>query len=215
MPCTELLRNHRLRNRFDPHRFEMLHPDGRRLIRDWFQRAWQEHECAPEQSFEPFIFCWIALNGWAACCTGLDQDRQWLDALIDNLQLCTDFDAALQEYPLLRQSAHDFRSLWPVFQAQELRRLHITRYWHQDRQQTVEHYLQGGAKSYAPECWERHLGDGEEVPLDWPHILAALYRVRCNLFHGDKAPHSEIDSALVSTGFRTLAHFLSRSGYLG
>jgi hypothetical protein len=214
MPCAELVRNHGLTNRFNPHRFSILHRDGRHLILHWFKHAWQERECAPQDSFEPFIFSWIALNGWAACCTELDQDRQWLDALIVAPQLYRDFEDALNKSLFLAQSAHDFHALWPVFKAQELRRLHIMRHQHQDRLKTVEYYLREGAHDYAPECWERHRDNGEDVPLDWPHILAVLYRVRCNLFHGDKAPHSEIDCALVSSGFRTLVHFLSSAGYL-
>jgi type I restriction enzyme R subunit len=41
-----------------------------------------------------------------------------------------------------------------------------------------------------------------------------IYQVRCNLFHGDKAPHSEIDRVLVHSAFRILLEFLSRCGYM-
>ena len=31
------------------------------------------------------------------------------------------------------------------------------------------------------------------MPPDWAHILKAIYKVRSNLFHGQKAAHSEMD----------------------
>jgi hypothetical protein len=50
--------------------------------------------------------------------------------------------------------------------------------------------------------------NADEKPLDWPHTLAALYRIRCNLFHGEKAVNSEMDNLIVSIDFRVLLHFL-------
>ena len=52
------------------------------------------------------------------------------------------------------------------------------------------------------------------MPLDWPHTLEALYRVRCNLFHGEKGLDSEMDALIVSSAFRVLVHFLHDSGYI-
>jgi hypothetical protein len=209
MPCTELIRNPDLGRLFDDDRFWMLHPDGRRLIVHWFQRAWRRRDCDPAESFEPFIFCWIALNGWAACCTELDQDRQWLDALADNREVCQRFEWMLANSDEVREIAEAFRANWPVFKAQELRRLRALTYWHGNRAETIERYLQAGARQISPDCWLRHREAHEQIPLDFPHTAVALYRVRCNLFHGDKAPHSEVDRILVSTGFRLLAQFLN------
>jgi len=209
MACPELIRNVSLGSQFEDHRFFMLHPDGRRLIVHWFERAWHRRACDPAESFEPFIFCWIALNGWAACCTELDQDRQWLDALADNRKVCQRFEMMLAGSDEIRQVAETFRSYWPIFKAQELRRLGALAYWHGNRAQTIEHYLRAGARQFSPDCWLRHHEAHEDIPLDFPHTAVALYRVRCNLFHGDKAPHSEVDRMLVSTGFRLLAEFLN------
>jgi len=153
MACPELIRNPGLGDHFDVHRFRMLHPAGRHLIAHWFERAWRERACAPEESFEPFIFCWIALNGWAACCTELDQDRQWLDALIDNPEVGRRFETMLADSDEIRQIAETFRSYWPVFKAQELRRLGALVYWHGDRLKTIDHYLRAGARQLSPDCW--------------------------------------------------------------
>jgi len=37
----------------------------------------------------------------------------------------------------------------------------------------------------------------------------ALYQVRCNLFHGEKSAHSEMDSQIVYSALQVLVRFLS------
>ena len=73
MPCRELFRNAGLGARFQSRRFDMLHSDGRRLVVHWFNLAREQRNADPAESFELFIFAWIAFNGWASCCTELDQ----------------------------------------------------------------------------------------------------------------------------------------------
>ena len=70
-------------------------------------------------------------------------------------------------------------------------------------------YVDAGAREFAPSCYVEH----EQVPLDWGHTLAALYRVRCNLFHGEKARSSENDQLVVSAAYETLRAFLDESGF--
>jgi hypothetical protein len=174
----------------------MLHPDGRRLIDHWLTLAQRQMDCDPAESFEPFIYVWIAFNGWASCCIELDQDRQLVEAVSSSPELVAQFDKMLSTSPELVRAAEKFRSHWPIFKAQELKRLGALTYWQGNRQRTIAYYLGRGAKAFAPPCFQRHVEAGEEVPLDWPHVLSAIYQVRCNLFHGDKAPHSEIDRIL-------------------
>lgn len=40
-------------------------------------------------------------------------------------------------------------------------------------------------------------------------FLSAVYQVRCNLFHGDKPPNSDIDEKLVSWAYINLLEFLT------
>lgn len=214
MPCPELIRNAGLRDRFDSHRFGLLHRDGRRLIAHWFQLAQDQLRCDPGDSFEPFIYAWIAFNGWASCCTDLDQDRQIIEALSKSTELVQRFDQSLAESDAIRASADRFRSMWPVFKVKDLRRRRIRMFQEMDRQSKIAHYFQQGADNFAPLCYRRHMDSGEEVPLDWPHVLSAIYQVRCNLFHGDKAPHLETDRILVHSGFQTLVQFLAHWGYM-
>jgi hypothetical protein len=60
--CEELMRNPRLAGRVDRSRYWTLHPEGRRLVSGWFERAWQARDCDPEDSFEPYIFAFVAFN---------------------------------------------------------------------------------------------------------------------------------------------------------
>jgi hypothetical protein len=212
--CVELVRNGMPRDRFHSGRYEVLHPDARRLIGHWFRRAHEQRDCDPADSFEPFIFAWIALNGWASCCTDLDQDRQIIEALSASASLEQRFSDSLDQSEPFRNVSGRFRDLWPVFKVQDLRRRRIPMHRGLERREMVADYFVRGAEKFAPSCFRRHVENGEEVPLDWPHVLAAIYQVRCNLFHGDKAPHSEIDRALVHSAFQILVRFLADCGYM-
>jgi hypothetical protein len=75
----------------------------------------------------------------------------------------------------------------------------------------VEHYLAVRPETTrAPRCYERHKREGKRCPLDWEHTVAAIYQVRCNLFHGEKAAHSEEDKAIVMAAVNTLVPVLKR-----
>jgi hypothetical protein len=57
-------------------------------------------------------------------------------------------------------------------------------------------------------------GAGEDVSLDWPQTLAAIYPVRCNLFHGEKSAHLEMDREIVCTALVVLMMFFRHSQIL-
>jgi hypothetical protein len=130
--------------------------------------------------------------------------------------MCEDFTALLTDSGSPFGSyATAFSQLWPIFEVKELRRRGIIpRSNGAARNTLVNEYLAVGARKFEPQCWKRHRDAGEQVPLDWPHTLAAIYRVRCSLFHGEKAAHSEMDQLIVSCAFRTLLYFFRAAGYL-
>ncbi len=217
--CEELIRSGRTTGRADLSRYRVLHKDGKRLITGWFERAWEARHCEPEESFEPFVFAFIALNAWASCVTGFDRDTQWRNALALDPVVGGDFSRlAADPSSSVSVSAREFRRLWPVFQVQDLRPLGIGPVLGgEERREIVDRYLghpRAGSVRFEPGCWRRHRDAGEEAPLDWPHTLFVLYRVRCNLFHGEKARHSEMDQRIVSAALRVLANFLGSTGYL-
>ena len=72
-------------------------------------------------------------------------------------------------------------------------------------------YIEAGAHKFEPRCYLAH---EEQPPLDWGHTLAALYRVRCNLFHGEKARSSENDKTVVAAAYSTLLAFAEEAELL-
>ena len=68
--------------RINLHDFDELPGGGWQVIRSFSERARSKPECQPEDSFEPFIFAWIALNSWASRVTGSDTDRPYLNPMM-------------------------------------------------------------------------------------------------------------------------------------
>ncbi len=210
MTCPELLHSHLRRVPIDFSRYFNLHPHGHALIYGWFQRSWSMLDCQGDDCFEAFIYAWFAFNGWAACVTDRDEDYKYIDALKRDPTLCQKFSnlAADSDSPF-GNYAEQFAKLWPIFDVRSLRRLYISSLYTGIRSSVIEHYLAAGATNFEPKCWKRHKDAGEPIPIDWPHTLAALYKVRCNLFHGQKSAYLEMDRQIVSLAFRTLAYFFA------
>jgi hypothetical protein len=126
MICRELINTSLSEVRIDFDRYTYLHPEGRRLISGWFERAWAMRDCQGEDCFEAFIFAWIAFNGWAACITERDEDYQYLDALKRDQKLYQDFKrlVAIPESPLAFHAVQ-FAAQWPIFEVKSLRRRNI------------------------------------------------------------------------------------------
>jgi hypothetical protein len=186
------------------HRFQELHPAGRKLIQDWAERAATQFDCAERDSFEPFIFGWIALNGWACCVTAEDRDSDYLDALLLDFDLDREFKELLATD--LLAAGREFRSTWPIFSSKDIG---YNVEWVGTREQVIERYRTiNPPPGCKPACGFLHRDRGEDVPIDWPHTLSAIYQVRCNLFHGYKGVHSENDVLIVSKAFRVLVRLL-------
>ena len=191
-------------------RYGRLHDDGKALIRGWLERAVAGPRDEPD--FESFIYLWIAFNGWAACVTGEDADHAWRDGLAADPELNDLFAELVAEPTPTAAAAGRFAELWPIFRVSDLRTRRID-YWaggYSSRAEMTQAYLDAGARKYEPQCYLEH----DEVPLDWGHTLAALYRVRCNLFHGEKARGSENDRVVVARAHEALLAFLEASGLL-
>jgi len=213
--CKELVTDPNLVNNVDLMRYERLHQKGKKLIKSWYRRALVEWDCHPEQSFEPFIYLWISFNAWADCVTEFDYDKKWIQALSIFPEIANTF-LELRDDPKssLSQVSNQFYDLWPIFKAQEIRRNDSQYYGKGTRKEIIEFYFQHKIQYFEPKCWKKHIESGEVLPLDWPHTLATLYRVRCNLFHGEKAVHSEMDRRIVHAAFRVLLYFFNETGYI-
>lgn len=124
------------------------------------------------------------------------------------------FQQVVNSHPEVRRDVEEFVSLLPIFKAQRLRRAGVHGHEGMSRGELVQHYLAEGITDFEPECAEWHRTRGEPVPCDWPHIIAATYRVRCNLFHGEKSAHSEMDRRIVRAALLTLTGFFRAANIL-
>ncbi len=181
-------------------RFKDLHLAGQALVRTWFEKGWAQRDCPDEGAFEPFIYTYIAFNGWASCVTEQERDTDMLKDLKRDNSLRTHFTRWLAADAPFKASVEAFSELWPIFSARELRELGLDRSTFPTRADRIEAYLEGGAQ----ECWP-HQGDRR---LILGNVLSAVYQVRCNLFHGGKSITSENDRRIVGAAFRVLTHLL-------
>ena len=217
--CTELLARKMPRPNVELDRYAMLSPDGRRLIESWLRRARQSEDCwLHGDCFEAYVYAFISFNGWAECVTDTEADRGWLNGLMLSAELHERFNNLLKRTELsFADDVEGLYTLLPIFKVQELRTLGVLGrpYDRDERPTRVRAYIDGGAKEYQPKCWLRHFNDGEPLPTDWAHTVSALYRVRCNLFHGTKSPDVRMDRLIVTTACRVLTGFLADSGLIG
>jgi hypothetical protein len=197
----------------DLDRHRRLHEDGRRLIDSWFARAWVQRE-DDAATFESFVFAWISVNAWAACVTEEDQDSRYMRKLQADPGLRLRFHQLVEGDAQFRRDVEAFAELLPIFKAQQLRRAGVIALRESDRARVIQSYLDAGVTSYEPQCAEWHWTQGQPIPLDWPHVIAAMYRVRCNLFHGEKAVHSEMDRRIVRAALMTLTGFFRGTNLL-
>jgi len=158
-------------------------------------------------AFEGFVFAWISVNAWAACVTGEDRDREYMDRLAHDPGLRAAFDNLRASSADFEQESDAFFRLLPIFKAQQLRRNGIHLDERVQREERIRRYFDAGLTEFEPECARLHLDRGEAIPRDWPHFIQAVYRVRCNLFHGEKSAHSEMDHRIVQTALLSLTAF--------
>lgn len=191
-----------------------LGSDGHTLINGWFDKAWRLREAEGGSAFEAFIYAWFAVNGWAACVTGQDDDSKIVRSLAADLRLRREFSKLMAGDRTFLELVNRFSDFWPIFEVKGLRRLGIPRQYEGNRTEVVASYLHAGANVFEPHCWQEHSVRQEPCPCDWPHTLAAIYRVRCNLFHGEKAAHSVMDQTVVVAALRVLVNFFRNAGIL-
>lgn len=176
-------------------------PGAKALIRRWVKEARRSYR--DRQHFEAFIYAWIGFNAWASCCcSGIERDSWMLHMLMLDEGLNADFEH-LMTVGSLGKAARHFANQWPIFKASALSdESHHAVSDTTQRTDVVQIYArQRPPVERAPGCLDRH---EDQVPADWPHTLAALYRVRNNLFHGQKANFRPRDAAIVKDAVAVL-----------
>lgn len=160
-------------------------------------------------SFEPFVYTWIAFNAWAECVTDEERDSEWIRILSSNEHLARQFNACVSKEAGMREALNQFVAFWPVPKVQDWRRnrpYEVVPFVPSERAR----FFSSNSIAMAPECWLDHHERDEMPPSDWLHFLYAVYRVRCNLFHGEKNPFESTDQQIVRSAFLVLAYFLER-----
>jgi hypothetical protein len=194
-------------------RFQHLHPDGKHLIAAWLGRALAEGR-GHENYFEAFIFLWFSFNGFATCITRLEHDAAIINKVANCPNLRGRFSQAMRDSQHFAQTVSEFAACWPIFKVQDLRRKNLLHNQYIDRKHMVKSFLNVPGTSHEPSCFEFHSVRDEAVPADWPHVIHTIYRVRCNLFHGEKSPVIITDHHIVRLAFLVLAGFLQHSHVL-
>jgi hypothetical protein len=174
----------------------------RTLVASWLKRADRE-----EDVFERFIFTYIAFNAWAAAVSEFDDDAKWRTALAQSDEVNDRFVQNRYD-PEFCNAIVEFAKSWPIFVAKDLRRRNIQRAPLEGRPRAeVVELLRRNNVECAPACWFKHREEGSET-ADWPHTLDAIYRVRCNLFHGEKGADFKSDREIVSAACAVLLPFV-------
>jgi len=155
-----------------------MYAQSKKLIASWFGRAWDKRDAAGEDAFEPFIYCWFSVNAWAACVTNQDRDAEIMKRLIASEGLITKFNKLHADDAEFAAVADEFAGWWPIFEVKSLRQADIRPPESGSRRDVVDYYLSQSASRFEPQCWQQHGEKRTPVPCDWPHTIAAIYRVQ-------------------------------------
>lgn len=199
-------------------KFSGLDDDRRRRIKTWWKRARKLSGLSKQDDFEPFVFAWLAFNGWGMLITGAANDAEMVKSLASDAAMQQAFqDLKNNEESELENLSNSFISLLPIFDVNDLIDKNLLRWDDQARSERVDFYLRHGANEFEPKCWKRHLSEeallGTVLPTDWEHTLKAIYKVRCNLFHGNKSAFIENDKNIVKAAYRVLFSFIEEGNY--
>jgi hypothetical protein len=166
----------------------------------------QEPATRSSHAFEAFIYAWISFNGWASCCCDHDADGMLVKVLRADERVIARFDALVDSDSAVARAVDQFRALWPIFRAADLRSDRDTAertYRDSGRAALVAYYSHEFPEAVrSPDCHLRH--DSGIIVADWAHTLEALYRVRCNLFHGAKSAYGAADREIVEVASAVL-----------
>jgi hypothetical protein len=206
VPCDKLIRIRPTKDISQSY-YNNIHEEGKDLIRGWFRHSKHLYNTNPRNHFEAIIFCWIATNSWSACVADPDVDRKWVEAVAFDNDLNEHFQEQIHSDNDFKYRAESFKDLWPIFKASEIRRKNLLYKENQERSEALKYYFQNGIEEFEPHCWIDHCG---KPPLDWSHTFITLYRVRCNLFHGEKSRYWEMDNLIVKRSFELLSSFIDK-----
>ena len=160
---------------------------------------WKEHasrDVEENDHLSALVHLWIPFNAWAAAVVrdrkAADQDWRLIQAVMFDRKMSSRFQELLSGEASFRDKVKQFGDLWPVFKVRALQEVGLGSWLgcqSRDEYRKVCLDKLTDPKDYQPRCFKNH--PGAAPPIDWPHTLAPIYQVRCNLFHGGKAFEEE------------------------
>jgi len=163
--------------------------------------------------YSDMICLWIAFNAWASYVIKDPDESQHDYLLVDAAGrdgcLNKRFEDLLHDERKFKCTAERFRSLWSVFKTTKLCVLGLPLWGPESSRDDYRAKCLGEdgltERDYAPGCFKIHQKcpgnparySPNSVPLDWAHTLAAIYKVRCSLFHGKKDPKNILHDKFV------------------
>ncbi len=193
------------------------------FARPWLVRARKAGEDKKPQPFEGLIYLWVTFNAWlaqiAADRTKAEKDWYLVEAAARDVELQQKFNNLCRTDAAFEKDTTEFACLWPVFKVRALQEAGIPP-WNKetkDRQSYCANSFDKLGNSmthrdYAPSCYCDHQPSAADpwsysssnVPVDWPHTIDAIYKVRCNLFHGGKSFFYSSHELFVKLAFSLL-----------
>jgi hypothetical protein len=181
--------------------FGKVSPQGEQLVLWWHRRAKQN----PTEDFNgPFLRfpqLWFAFNNWAMRVTEAETDRDMIDALAKSPVLKNSFARLLAQSPMFRNAATGFAQFWPIFDVKDIRRKGLRHKFHGLDRQVYTRKMLDARIRHAPE------GKFDQDEPTWDQTIQAVYKVRCNLFHGEKGDSSD-DAGIVNGALQTMLEFI-------
>ncbi|MDP2859377.1 MAG: hypothetical protein Q8P50_15575 [Bacillota bacterium] len=179
----------------------------------WLRRSRASAEKG--RHFESLIYLWVTFNAWLGEVVAnrdlTERDSYLVAAAGRDPLLNRAFKQRLADEVDFADSCEQFRGLWPVLKTRALTDLGIPPWsGEEQRRPYVRRAIRAGLRSsdYRPSCATDHSPtesfDPSAIPLDWPHLLDAIYGVRCNLFHGGKSFLNPEDTRFVQLSHQIL-----------
>ena len=188
----------------------------------WLKRA--KTSADNQEWFEALIYLWVTFNAWLSLAVTRrelsDQDSYlWRVAGLDP-SLSKSFTGEIEKHGDFENWVLEFHSLWPVFKSRTLLDNNIQAWqpWNDHSESRAQYRVRCFStrldySDFAPSCFLEHQANSSQlepdvVPHDWQHVLASIYQVRCNLFHGGKSFTSSSDQNFVRLSYLILASVL-------
>ncbi len=181
--------------------FMLLDQSVKEIVRGWFLHADNGRD-----EMQRFINLWMSFNGWATCVTEEETDAAMIRAVIEDARMRNAFDTLYERDGYFRPAVDAFVDWWPIYDARSFRKKARQHRVHDIySREDVRRYAEQWSIAKSPRNWTA----GNRP--SWSETIWAIYKVRCNLFHGQKGMQNPSDVQLVRVTYDVLWHLIDKS----